>query len=40
MVCGWSAASLVRMSKRKSKKKCNARRKKANHGRKPNTGRR
>jgi len=27
------------MSKRRVKKKVNARRKKANHGRKPNTGR-
>jgi hypothetical protein len=37
---GDGTASLDSMSKRKSKKRINARRKKANHGRKPNTGRR
>lgn len=34
------AATLPDMSKRRTKKRINARRKKANHGRKPNSGRR
>ncbi|MEC8872559.1 MAG: hypothetical protein VX808_05110 [Actinomycetota bacterium] len=33
------AGTLIRMSKRTSRQKASARRKKANHGRKPNLGR-
>ena len=34
-----NSASLITMSKRTSRQKANARRKKANHGTKPNMGR-
>ncbi len=36
--CG-APGSVARMSKKTAKRKINARRKKANHGRKPNAGR-
>jgi hypothetical protein len=39
MATDGSAGSLDRMSKRRKKKRLLARRKKANHGRKPNVGR-